>query len=57
MPIYEFRCLECGDTKEILVRTGPVGGPPMCDPCGLTMTRLISAPAVEPSGRHSYEAK
>ena len=31
MPIYDYRCSECGQTSELLVRTSTV---PVCPACG-----------------------
>ena len=43
MPIYDFRCRDCGRVSEILVR-GAEGEPPQCTGCGSeNMERLISA--------------
>ena len=43
MPIYDYRCPECGEQLEELVRdsTDTV----KCPNCDTTMVRLVSAPA------------
>lgn len=49
MPIYEYRCSNCGSRVEILVRTGDPA--PSCPHCGsLLREKLLSAPYVM-SGR------
>lgn len=47
MPIYDYRCQECGQVTEILHR-GPGSEEPIsCSKCGSTrLERLLSAPAV-----------
>ena len=53
MPIYEYRCRNCGATFEILVRTGTVV---LCSHCGsLLVDKLISAPFVS-SGQTARQA-
>ena len=43
MPIYDFKCRECGKVSEILVR-GAEGQATQCTGCGSkNMERLISA--------------
>lgn len=43
MPIYEFRCRECGEVSEVLIR-GPDGQAGPCPVCGSeNRERLISA--------------
>lgn len=49
MPIYEFRCTECADVFDTLVRTMSAEGV-RCPSCGSgTLTRLISSFAVSRS--------
>jgi putative FmdB family regulatory protein len=55
MPIYEYRCLDCGTTFEALVRGGRAV---TCPDCGSSsLDKLLSAPAVlsgrtaRPTGR------
>lgn len=55
MPIYEYRCGNCGERVEVLVRSK--NDEPRCPNCGSTLLeKLISAPHVmrgnpRPSGR------
>jgi putative FmdB family regulatory protein len=45
MPIYEYRCKECGKQIEVLIRSEKEA--PSCPNCSSTqMERLISAPQV-----------
>ncbi|MEO6443792.1 MAG: FmdB family zinc ribbon protein [Gemmatimonadaceae bacterium] len=45
MPIYDFKCADCGAQSEILVRGKEV---PACTACGSeTLERLLSLPAVK----------
>lgn len=45
MPIYEYRCQNCGKRVEILLHTG--GETPRCPNCGSTLLeKLFSAPYV-----------
>jgi putative FmdB family regulatory protein len=48
MPIYEYRCQECGETFEILVRGSTTI---VCPQCGSSLlSKLLSAPFIA-SGR------
>jgi putative FmdB family regulatory protein len=54
VPIYEFKCEECGERFEELVAPGAIGVP--CAQCGSGRTkRLLSA--VSPPGRQPRGAK
>lgn len=44
MPIYEYRCRDCGATFEVLVRHGATATCPRCSSSSLD--KLISAPLV-----------
>ena len=45
MPIYEYRCEDCGKASEILHRSFKQEEVPACPHCGSTkMLRLISSP-------------
>lgn len=41
MPIYEYRCLECGDETEVIQRVGS-GPKRRCDKCSGRLEKLIS---------------
>ena len=55
MPIYEYRCRDCGATFEVMVRAGDAVTCPRCG--GVSLDKLISAPFVlsgktdRPAGR------
>ena len=53
MPIYEYRCQQCGKTSELLQR---MSDPPMaaCPLCGGPVKKLISSPAVQFKGSGWY---
>lgn len=53
MPLYEYECDSCGDRIEVLQR---VGAPPIgvCQHCGGSMKRLLSAPAFQFKGTGWY---
>lgn len=48
MPIYEYRCAECGTTFEALVRGGRLVTCPQCGSSSLN--KLLSAPTVLSDG-------
>jgi putative FmdB family regulatory protein len=53
MPVYEYRCLDCGESFDILVR-GSTNI--LCPHCGSSLlTKLLSAPFVS-SGRTARPA-
>ncbi len=43
MPIYEYRCLKCGNPREIILPVDERNNPQDCI-CGEIMTRIISLP-------------
>jgi len=46
MPIYEYRCKNCGEQVEVLVRSR-TSNPPTCPHCGSPLLeKLLSAPYV-----------
>lgn len=50
MPIYEYRCQNCGERVEVWLRSG--GETPHCPNCGsLLLRKLFSAPYVMSKGR------
>ena len=45
MPIYDFRCRECGDVSEFMVPSYSASSTVACSSCGSReLERLISAP-------------
>jgi len=49
MPLYDYRCTECG--REVEVRHGIHGtGPEICETCGGVMRKALSSPAVHFKG-------
>ncbi|RJP64986.1 MAG: zinc ribbon domain-containing protein [Candidatus Abyssobacteria bacterium SURF_17] len=47
MPIYEFRCAQCGHVSEMLIRTNLEKEALSCPECGSPrVERLISAPNI-----------
>lgn len=47
MPIYDYRCLDCAHTSELLIK---VNATPVCPKCGSqNMEKLVSMPA--PQGK------
>lgn len=47
MPIYEYRCNQCGEVSEILTGFGSHTDPPICKKCGGThLEKLMSLPSV-----------
>ena len=46
VPIYEYRCVNCGHDKEALIFNGGDVRAIWCDKCGRTMIKIISAPAI-----------
>ncbi len=47
MPVYEFRCQECGKVSEFLLSSPSGGKKPVCPGCGSQdLERLISAPSL-----------
>lgn len=48
MPIFEYRCRECGAVTEMLQGVGKGDAVPQCKSCGsISLTRLFSAPFVK----------
>lgn len=47
MPIYDYRCIDCNQTSELLIK---VNATPVCPKCGSeNMEKLVSLPA--PQGK------
>ncbi|MBN1979101.1 MAG: zinc ribbon domain-containing protein [Anaerolineae bacterium] len=53
MPIYEYRCRDCGETFEVLVRAGTDVACPHCG--SASWDKLLSAPFVS-SGQTARQA-
>lgn len=53
MPIYEYKCSDCGQRIERLQRVGDAA-PDACEACGGAMERQISAPAFQFKGTGWY---
>jgi len=53
MPLYEYRCLSCGERIEVLQH---VGDPPLtrCNRCEGQLEKVISAPALQFKGSGWY---
>ena len=53
MPLYEYRCEDCGETIEIIQR---FSDPPvdLCKACGGPLERLLSAPTIQFKGSGWY---
>ncbi len=53
MPLYEYRCLDCGERVEVLQRVvdAPLSA---CGRCGGKMEKLLSAPALQFRGSGWY---
>ena len=45
MPIYEYRCQDCGQVIEVLHGVDATG-PTTCDVCGGPLRKMVSAPAI-----------
>ncbi|RJP22132.1 MAG: zinc ribbon domain-containing protein [Candidatus Abyssobacteria bacterium SURF_5] len=56
MPLYDFKCNDCGEKSEVLIRTSLERESPSCSRCGSTnLERLISAPNI--AREHAATAK
>jgi putative FmdB family regulatory protein len=56
VPIYEYRCRDCGHEFEQLVLKG--AAPTACPACGSeTLERLMSVPAVKSESTHAQAMK
>jgi putative FmdB family regulatory protein len=53
MPVYEYRCMSCGERTEAQQH---VGDPPLskCPRCGGVLERVVSAPALRFKGSGWY---
>lgn len=54
MPLYEYKCVQCGETAEIIQRSSD---PPYshCPKCGGDMKKLFSSPAIHFKGSGFYK--
>lgn len=53
MPLYEYRCSNCGEMVEVLQRSGDPP-PAECSRCGGPMLKVLSAPALQFKGSGWY---
>jgi putative FmdB family regulatory protein len=53
MPLYEYRCQQCGCVVEVLLRAKDKA-PTKCQKCGGALTKLISSPAIQFKGNGWY---
>lgn len=53
MPLYEYRCLDCGENVEVIQKLSDA---PLtqCEYCGGTLEKLLSAPAIQFKGSGWY---
>jgi len=53
MPLYEYRCTQCGNTVEVLQKAKDK--PPVkCPKCGGPLRKIISSPAIQFKGSGWY---
>ncbi len=50
MPLYEYRCPNCGEQVEVLVRAGGAAETPTCPACGAPMERQWAPVAAHTRG-------
>ncbi len=43
MPLYEYRCQNCGEKTSVLTRAVKEPNEPLCPRCGASMVRCLSA--------------
>jgi len=53
VPIYDLVCEECGDKVEMFLKLNEKE--PVCDKCGGTLKKAMSAPAFVLKGRNWYK--
>lgn len=57
MPLYDYRCVSCGDFREIRPMTES-RAPRLCPVCGASSERVIAAPFLaggQPSGGTAHQ--
>jgi putative FmdB family regulatory protein len=58
MPIYEYKCRDCGEVSEVLVGMGSAHETATCKNCGSgRMERILSASFISVKGGVSREGK
>ena len=59
MPIYEFKCMKCGEIKEIIVSSGSSGDASVvCEACGCEdMARVMSVTNYAVGGKQGQKAR
>jgi putative FmdB family regulatory protein len=58
MPIYEYKCLDCGEVSEVLVGMGSSNETATCKNCGSgRMERILSASFISVKGGMSRGGK
>lgn len=53
MPIYEYKCLKCGEQVEVFQKVNDKP-PAKCKKCGGRLEKMISAPAIQFKGSGWY---
>jgi putative FmdB family regulatory protein len=56
MPIFEYRCKHCGQTKEVLTQNFSDAQPPYCPGCGEKMEKRFSSPVIV-MGKSDYPGR
>lgn len=53
MPLYEYRCTQCGHRVELIQKVADPP-PPGCEKCGGAVSKVLSAPALQFKGTGFY---
>ena len=56
MPLYDYRCVSCGDFREIRSMSES-GAPRVCPVCGAMSERMIATPFLAGNGRPTAHRK